>query len=77
MTLGEAAQAVAGIGALGVVTAALNLVALRVVRVDEVPGPVRARILWWSAHNTAFLAASVAVTAAGLLLLAAAVATGA
>ena len=69
MTLGDLAQAVAWVGALGVVTAALNLVALRLVRVDEVPGPVRARIRWWCAHNPAFLVASVAVTAAGVALL--------
>jgi hypothetical protein len=68
-TLAQAAQTVAGLGALGVVTAALNVVALRVVRVDDVPGCVRPRILWWSAHNPAFLALSAAVTVIALVVL--------
>jgi hypothetical protein len=69
--LTQAAQTVAGLGALSLLTAALNLVALRVVRVDEVPGCVRARIRWWSAHNPAFLVVSAVVTAVGLATLAA------
>jgi hypothetical protein len=70
-TLAQVAETVAGLGALGVVTAALNVVALRVVRVDEAPGCVRGRIRWWSAHNPAFLVVSVVVTVVGLALLAA------
>jgi hypothetical protein len=70
-TLAQLAQTVAGLGALCVVTAALNLVALRVVRVDEVPSCVQARIRWWSVHNPAFLVSSVAVTVVGLAILAA------
>jgi hypothetical protein len=70
-TLAQLAETVAGFGALGVVTATLNLVALRVVRVDEVPGCVQARIRWWSAHNSTFLVVSVVVTVVGLALLAA------
>lgn len=70
-TLAQVAEVVARLGALGVVTAGLNLVALRVVRVDEVPGCVQARIRWWSAHNPAFLMISVAMTVVGLAILAA------
>ena len=66
------AETLTGFGALGLVTAVLNVVSLRVVRVDQVPGCVQGRIRWWSAHNPAFLAISAAVTAAGLILLAAA-----
>jgi hypothetical protein len=70
--LTQFAETLIGFGALGVITAALNIVSLRVVRVDEVPGCVQARIRWWSAHNSAFLLISSAVTAVGLLTLAAA-----
>jgi hypothetical protein len=66
VTLGET---LAGLGTIGVLTAALNVVALRLVRVDEVPGCVRARIRWWSAHNPAFLLVSAIVAAAGLTTL--------
>jgi len=69
--LAQVAQTVARLGALGVVIAALNVVALRVVRVDEVPGCVQARIRWWSAHNPAFLVVSAVVTVVGLATLAA------
>jgi hypothetical protein len=68
-TLAQLAETVAGLGALGVITATLNLVALRVVRVDEVPGCVQARIRWWSAHNSTFLVVSVVVTVVGLAIL--------
>lgn len=68
-TLAQLAETVAGLSALGVVTAGLNLVALRLVRVDEVPGCVQARVRWWSAHNTAFLVISAAVMVVGLVLL--------
>lgn len=64
--LAQLAETAAGIGALGLVTAALNVVALRVVRVDEVPGCVEARIRWWSAHNPAFFVVSAVLTALGL-----------
>jgi hypothetical protein len=70
--LTQFAETLIGFGALGIITAALNIVSLRVVRVDEVPGCVQARIRWWSAHNSAFLLVSAAVTAVGLGTLAAA-----
>jgi hypothetical protein len=70
--LTQFAETLIGFGALGIITAALNIVSLRVVRVDEVPGCVQARIRWWSAHNSAFLLISAAVTAIGLATLAAA-----
>jgi hypothetical protein len=69
VTLGET---LAGLGVIGVLTAVLNVVALRLVRVDEVPGCMRARIRWWSAHNPAFLLVSAIVVAAGLTTLMAA-----
>ena len=68
-TFAQVAETVAGLGALGVLTGALNLVALRVVRIDEVPGCVQARIRWWSSHNPVFLLTSVAVTVAGLVMM--------
>lgn len=71
-TFAELAGLAAGLGALGLLVGALNLVALRVVRADEVPGYVRCRIRWWTAHNSTFLLASAAFTAAGLIGLAAA-----
>jgi hypothetical protein len=67
----ELAEALSLLGVLGVITAALNVVALRVVRIDEVPGCAQTRIRWWGAHNAAFLMISAAATVAGLALLAA------
>jgi hypothetical protein len=69
--LAQAAATVAGIGALSLVTALLNVVALRAVRVDDLPGCVQGRIRWWGAHNSAFLVISAVLTAAGLAGLAA------
>jgi hypothetical protein len=62
----EFAEAVAWFGAYGLVLAGLNVIALRVVRPDDVPGHVRARIRWWTAHNPAFMAGSAVLGAAGL-----------
>jgi len=67
----ELAGMVVWFGALGMLVAALNVVALRVVRPDEVPGYVRCRIEWWSAHTSAFLAGSALLALAGLCGLAA------
>ncbi|MFF5288805.1 hypothetical protein [Paractinoplanes globisporus] len=67
----ELAGLVVWFGALGMIVAALNVVALRVVRPDEVPGYVRCRIEWWSAHNSAFLLGSVGLAVVGLVGLAA------
>jgi hypothetical protein len=69
-TFAQLAWMVAWCGALGVVTAGLTVVALRVVRFDEVPRHVQRRVRWWSAHNAAFLLASAAATGAGLIGLA-------
>ncbi|WP_433305864.1 hypothetical protein ACQP2F_19215 [Actinoplanes sp. CA-030573] len=71
-TFAQVAGMVAGLGALGMLVAALNLVALRVVRADEVPAYVQTRIRWWTAHNTAFLVLCAALTVIGLAGLAAA-----
>jgi hypothetical protein len=68
--LTQFAQTAAGLGALGLATAGLNLIALRVVRVDEVPVGCQARIRWWSTHNPAFLVVTAVVTALGLAVLA-------
>jgi hypothetical protein len=70
-TLAQVAATVAWFGTLGAVTAALNVVALRVVDADEVPGWLQVRIRWWRRHNPAFLVVSVLATVAGLALLAA------
>jgi hypothetical protein len=70
-TFAELAAMVAWFGALGMVVAVLSVVALRVVRFDEMPGHVRCRIRWWSAHHAGFLLASAVLTAAGLVALAA------
>jgi hypothetical protein len=67
----QLAETMAGFGALGLLTASLNVVALRVVRVDEVPGCLEARIRWWSAHNPAFFVVSAVLTTLGLAGLAA------
>jgi hypothetical protein len=71
-TFAQVAGMVAALGALGLLTGAVNLFALRVVRVDEVPCCVRPRIRWWSSHNPAFLLTSAAVTLAGLVMMVAA-----
>jgi len=71
-TFAQVAGMVAGFGAIGVAIAALNIVALRVVPVDEVPSCVRGRIAWWGAHNSAFLLISAVLAVAGLGALAAA-----
>jgi hypothetical protein len=71
LTLTQVAETMAGLGALGLATAMLNVVALRVVRPDEVPIWLQARIRWWSTHNPAFLLLSAVLTGAGLATLAA------
>ncbi|WP_203713899.1 hypothetical protein [Asanoa siamensis] len=68
-TFAQVAEVVAGFGALGLLTGVLNVVALRAVRIDEVPGCVQPRIRWWCAHNPAFLRVSAAVTVAGLVMM--------
>jgi len=65
-TFAQLAGMLAGFGAIGVAIAALNVFALRVVRIDEIPGCVQGRIRWWGAHNSAFLLSSAALTVAGL-----------
>ena len=64
------ARTVAEFGAIGVAVGLLNVFALRMARLDEVPGPMRGRIRWWSAHNPAFLTVSALVAVAGLGMLA-------
>jgi hypothetical protein len=71
MELVTLADAMARFGALGLGTALLNVLALRVVPADEVPGWVQVRIRWWRAHNGTFLVSSAGVLALGLALLAA------
>lgn len=70
MELVTLAEAMARLGTLGVGTALLTIVALRLVRVDEVPGWVQVRIRWWHAHHTTFLVTSAAILAIGLAILA-------
>ncbi|GIF22981.1 hypothetical protein BJ973_000661 [Actinoplanes tereljensis] len=63
----EIAAAVAWFGALGLVVAGLVVVALKVVQPEEVPGYVRVRIRWWTAHNPAFMVGSAVLGAVGLV----------
>jgi hypothetical protein len=62
----EFAETVAWFGALGLVLAGLNVIALKVVQPDDVPGYVRVRIRWWMAHNPALMLGSAVLGAAGL-----------
>jgi hypothetical protein len=62
----ELAESVAWFGALGLVLAGLNVIALKVVQPDDVPGFVRVRIRWWTAHNPALMMGSAVLGAAGL-----------
>jgi hypothetical protein len=71
-TLEQVARMVAQFGAIGLGVGVLNIVALRLVRLEEVPGPMRGRIRWWTLHNPAFLAVSGLVLVAGLAMLVAA-----
>ncbi|MBM2615818.1 hypothetical protein JIG36_09645 [Actinoplanes sp. LDG1-06] len=66
----EFAGLVTWFGVLGMVVAGLALIAVKVVRVDDVPAYVVGRIRWWTAHNLAFMLTSLAVAVAGLLVLA-------
>jgi hypothetical protein len=70
-TLAELAVMLAWFGALGMVVAVLNIVALHLVRLDDVPGYVRARIRWWSNHNWPFFLISLLLGVAGLTTVAA------
>ncbi|XVU29183.1 hypothetical protein ACQPZJ_19600 [Actinoplanes sp. CA-054009] len=65
-TFGEVAALVLRLGVLGILVAVLNAVALRVVRIDEVPGCARGRIRWWGAHNPALFVSSLVMTLLGL-----------
>jgi hypothetical protein len=65
-TFADLAGMLAGFGAIGVAVAAVNVFALRMVRIEEVPRCVQGRIRWWGAHNSAFLLACVALTAVSL-----------
>jgi hypothetical protein len=69
-TVAELAGMLAGFGVMGLAVAALNIFALRVVRVDDVPRCVQGRIRWWSAHNSAFLLSCAALTVLSLGVLA-------
>jgi hypothetical protein len=62
----EIAGSVAWFGALGLVLAGLNVIALRIVQPDDVPGHVRVRIRWWTAHNPALMLGSAVLGVAGL-----------
>jgi hypothetical protein len=66
----QLAALAAWFGALGMLVASLNAVALRLGRADEVPRYLRSRLRWWGAHNPALMLISMAVTVAGLICLA-------
>jgi hypothetical protein len=65
-TFAELAGMLAGVGAIGVAIAAVNVFALRMVRIEEIPRCVQGRIRWWGAHNSAFLLACAVLTAISL-----------
>jgi hypothetical protein len=71
-TFEQLARMVAQFGAIGVAVGVLNIFCIRLVRLEEVPGPKRGRIRWWTLHNPAFLTVSGLVFAAGLAMLVAA-----
>ena len=62
----DVAEMFALFGALGMVLAGFNVVALKVVEPDDVPAYVRGRIRFWTAHNSTFMAGSAVLGAAGL-----------
>jgi hypothetical protein len=62
----DVAEMFALFGALGLVLASCNVVALRVVRPDDVPAYLRGRIRFWAAHNSTFMAGSAVLGAAAL-----------
>jgi hypothetical protein len=63
-------EALVWFGAIGVAIGAMNICALRTVRIEDVPRCVQGRIRWWSAHNSAFLLSSACLLAVGLGVLA-------
>ena len=63
-------EALIWFGAIGVAIGAMNVCALRTVRIEDVPRCVQGRIRWWSAHNSAFLLSSAALVAVGLAAMA-------
>ena len=69
-TFAQVAKMVAAFGAIGLAVGALNVFALRAIRLEEVPGVKRGRVRWWYAHNPAFLLGSAVVAVAGLAMLA-------
>jgi hypothetical protein len=66
----QVAKMVAAFGAIGLAVGALNVFALRAIRLEEVPGVKRGRVRWWYAHNPAFLLGSAMIAVAGLAMLA-------
>ncbi|MFI5897416.1 hypothetical protein ACIA5D_45725 [Actinoplanes sp. NPDC051513] len=62
----ELAEMFALFGALGMVLAGCNVLALKVVQPNDVPAYVRARVRFWTAHNSTFMAGSAVLGAAGL-----------
>ncbi len=68
-TFAQVARMVAAFGAIGLAVGALNIFALRAIRLDEVPGVKRGRVQWWYAHNPAFLVGSGVLAVAGLAML--------
>ncbi|MBU2666875.1 hypothetical protein KOI35_25520 [Actinoplanes bogorensis] len=66
-TYAEVAGMVAWFGVLGMVVAGLALIAVKVVRADEVPAYVRGRIQWWTAHNAGFMLGGLVLAVAGLI----------
>jgi hypothetical protein len=68
-TFAQVAKMVAAFGAIGLAVGALNIFALRAIRLEEVPGVKRGRVRWWYTHNPAFLLGSAVLAVAGLAML--------
>ncbi|MBL7255653.1 hypothetical protein [Paractinoplanes lichenicola] len=68
----EVAGVVTWFGVLGMIVTALAVVAVRLVRAQDVPAYVQGRARWWAAHNVGFLVASLVVTVGGICALMAA-----
>jgi hypothetical protein len=67
--LSTVAETLVGLGAIGLLAATANLLALRGLSIEEAPGCLRARLRWWGAHTPAVLVASGALTLVSLLVL--------
>jgi hypothetical protein len=69
LVLRTLAETLFGLGAIGLLAAAVNLLALRGITIEDVPGCVRARVRWWGTHTPAVLFVSGTLTLVSLAAL--------